>query len=57
MWEQIDTWHIKNGLWTITRADNVPMPYGLYKGSVSYGYFKTSKEAKERQLELVKEEK
>ena len=46
-WLQVDDYYLKNGLWTITRAINVPLPYGLYKGDKNYGYFATSTEAKQ----------
>lgn len=55
-WEKIDAWHMKNGLWTMTWADNVKLPFGLYKGDKNYGYFATSKEAKEEHLRVLKNE-
>jgi len=55
-WEKVNDWYMKNGLWTMTWADNVPLPFGLYKGDKNYGYFKTANEAREKQLKLAKHE-
>ena len=46
MWIKKDSYFLQNGNWTIAKAINVPMPYGLYEGNTSHGYFKTVDEAK-----------
>jgi hypothetical protein len=33
---------------TITKAINVKLPYGLYRGNKNHGYFATSIEAKQK---------
>lgn len=40
-WEQIDQWHMKSGDWKISKAANVPYPYGLWLQAKNLGYWET----------------
>ncbi len=47
-------YYIKNGDWTISRANNSLYPYALWLGNKSHGNFKSSDEAKTKYEELIK---
>ena len=55
-WEKVNDWYMQNGLWTMTYAPNVPLPYGLHRGDTSYGYYKTIEEVKIKHIEFAKSE-
>jgi len=52
-WKQIDNWHLRSGDWTITKALNVPLPYGLYFQSRSLGFFETLEAAQAAAIGIV----
>lgn len=53
-WVIANQYYMQNGNWTICKASNVPLPYALYEGYKSHGYFKTADEAKAKYEELTK---
>lgn len=52
-WEQIDKWHLKSGDWTISKAENVPLPYCLWFQRKNLGYFETAEAAKAACMERI----
>jgi len=46
VWRQIDPYHLRNGDWTISKAINVPLPYGLWHSGKYHGHFATLEAAK-----------
>lgn len=47
-------YYIRNGEWTITKAFNVPKPYGLWRGEKNHGHYATSDEAKREYERLTR---
>lgn len=47
-WKKIDEWHLKSGLFTISKAgnqDGLPKPYALWFQGKLINHYATSKEA------------
>ena len=45
MWTKINEYYLKNGEWTISKTGIETVKYGLWQGSVNFGWFNSSKEA------------
>ena len=52
MWEKKNDYYIKNNEWTIAKTGIETVKYGLWRGSVNYGWFNDSKQAIDKWKEL-----
>jgi hypothetical protein len=53
-WKQGETqWYIRSGDWTITKALNVPLPYGLYFMGKNHGFYATLEAAQAAAIGIV----
>ena len=52
MWTKINEYYLENGEWTIAKTGIETVKYGLWRGSVNFGWFNDSKQAINKWKEL-----
>ena len=52
MWTKINEYYLKNNEWTICKTGIETVKYGLWRGSINFGWFNSSAEAIDKWKEL-----